>query len=78
MYTSFSARTRFCGNPNCRQKHLSVHRIYSLGTNLTKPKRDKRQSYYGTRPHYAPWLPWIEWPRTSGGGRLLLFVLELY
>jgi len=29
MYTSFSARIRFCGNPKCRLKHSLAHRIYS-------------------------------------------------
>jgi len=65
MYTSFSARVRLCGDPVCRENHLSVPEIHSLATKLTKSDRGQRTVFYGVPPPYALWLPWIEWAYTE-------------
>ncbi|KAF9653537.1 hypothetical protein BDM02DRAFT_1562337 [Thelephora ganbajun] len=53
MYKSFSARVRFCGDPECHLKHSSVLH------------RNNRHHDLYIIPQYASWLPWIEWPKTG-------------
>ena len=40
-----------------------------LVTKLMNPDSDKRQSFDGSLPPHALWLPWIEWVHTNQSRR---------